>query len=240
MSETIADWRSTPEGRFALTVFSRRVIREELEPALTGLFTDDAARRRFARHVRDWARTWHRSSPLGAGRRKSARLAWHGKLSAADAQLLRKAAKLARDLDLVLCRLSPTAIAAITAERDEGGLELPARPDRAAAFATARLAVSRLSSASAPLREVTAARGRRDEPHKRAIMHIGRIFQDVTGNPPKRRVRAASELEGQPYGPFKDLVDQMIPRLWPQVESCDGLIEDVCNKLAEKAPISVH
>src|SRR5688572_569182 len=92
LSETIADWRSTPEGRFALTVVSRRVIRNELEPMLEGQFIDGAARRRFGRRVRDWVRTWHRQSPLNTRRHEMARAACHGKLSAADAQLLREAA----------------------------------------------------------------------------------------------------------------------------------------------------
>ena len=120
----------------------------------------------------------------------------------------------------------------MTAERSEGGLELPARPDRLATFFKARLAVSSLGSAFAPFREVKAARGRRDEPHKRAVEHLAWIYQDVTGAPPKRRTNCATH---QRYGPFTALVDRMVPLLWPHVRGCDGLIEVVCREFAKKA-----
>ena len=172
------------------------------------------------------------SRPSTRGGTKWRGAAWHGKLSAADAQLGREAAKHAGSLESVLWRLSPTAIAAVTAERSEGGLELPARPDRLATFLKARLAVSSLGSAFAPFREVQAARGRHGEPHKRAVEDLAWIYQDVTGAPPKRRTHCVTH---QRYGPFTDLVDRMVPLLWPEVGGCNGLIEVVCREFAKKA-----
>ena len=54
----------------------------------------------------------------------------------------------------------------------------------------------------------------------------------MTGAPPKRRTNWETH---QQYGPFKALVDKMVPLIWPEVRGCDGLIEDVCKEFAKKA-----
>jgi hypothetical protein len=67
--------------------------------------------------------------------------------------------------------------------------------------------------------------------HRAAIHDLAQLWLEMTGKRPTRR----NDDQGKRAGPFRDFARAAMARVWPGVQSLDGLIDEACSQLGSSA-----